>query len=197
LGRLAALSDNIFSVAMTLLVLSLHEPVKSSIHSELGLLHSVLSITPQLVTFLMSFLSLGLFWSGQQTQLNHLSYSDRHLTWIHLAFLCPVSLMPFSTLLLAQYIHYRTALLVYWLNNALLGWILFAGWRYAGKVGLYKDTVTHELSCAMERRIIVGQLIYAGAAALCFVDPWISIGVIVLAQLNFAIAPNIKWLSKI
>jgi hypothetical protein len=46
---------------------------------------------------------------GQQSQLNHLRRSDIRLTWIHLAFLFAVTLMPFSTKLLGTRHAYRTA----------------------------------------------------------------------------------------
>jgi hypothetical protein len=46
---------------------------------------------------------------GQQSQLNHLRRSDIRLTWIHLAFLFAVTLMPFSTKLLGTRHVYRTA----------------------------------------------------------------------------------------
>jgi uncharacterized membrane protein len=176
-------------------VLDLHVPTMNSIHSEEELMRALAGLTPQIVTCLMSFLTLGIFWTGQQSQLNNLTHSDRHLSWIHMAFLCPVSLMPFSTQLLAQFIHYRTALLVYWLNIAVLGLLLYVSWRYAGRAGLYGERVTQELKCAMERRIVWGQAIYAVGAALCLVDTRLSIAVIVLAQLNFAIAPHIRWLN--
>jgi uncharacterized membrane protein len=128
LERLAALSDGIFAVAMTLLVLDLHVPVSKVIHveqalwvngaiqSEQVLWNALSSLAPNLLTYLMSFLTLGIFWVGQQTQLNHLASSDRNLAWIQLAFLLAVTLMPFSTGLLSAFITYRMALVVYWLN---------------------------------------------------------------------------------
>ena len=54
-------------------------------------------LLPAFVPYFMSFLTLGIFWVGQQTQLNRFARSDRNLTWIHLGFLLAVSLMPFST----------------------------------------------------------------------------------------------------
>src|SRR5271170_337421 len=111
--RLAALSDGIFGVAMTLLLLELHVPAKELIHNEGDLRHALAALAPQLLVYLMSFLTLGIFWVGQQTQLNHLAHSERHLTWIHLAFLFAVTLLPFSTNLLADFITYRTALVIY------------------------------------------------------------------------------------
>ena len=52
----------------------------------------------------MSFVTLGIFWVGQQTQFNHLNRSERQLTWMHLAFLFGVTLLPFSTRLLAEFL---------------------------------------------------------------------------------------------
>ncbi|HEV2195475.1 MAG TPA: TMEM175 family protein, partial [Candidatus Acidoferrum sp.] len=109
--RLAALSDGIFAVAMTLLLLELHVPASELVHNEGDLRRALLALAPQLLIYLMSFLTLGIFWVGQQTQLNHLDRSERHFTWIHLAFLFLVTLMPFSTRLLIKYMDFRTALL--------------------------------------------------------------------------------------
>jgi uncharacterized membrane protein len=41
-------------------------------------------------------MTLGIFWVGQQTQLDHLVRSDRSLSWIHIAFLFVVLITPFS-----------------------------------------------------------------------------------------------------
>jgi len=195
--RLAALSDGIFAVAMTLLVLELRGPAKEAIHSEADLWKALCAMMPQIVTWLMSFLTLGIFWSGQQVQLNEFERSDRHLAWIHLAFLSAISVMPFSTHLLAEYIGFKTALLCYWANIAAPGAILFASWRYARGAGLVRKEMTAEICRAVERRIVVAQSLYAVGAVLCVVNDYASIGFIVLAQLNFALAPRIPLLSKI
>jgi uncharacterized membrane protein len=194
--RLAALSDGIFSVAMTLLVLDLHTPLSKGIDSDQALWHVLGPLWPQVVTYLMSFLTLGIFWMGQQAQLNHFETGDRNLMWIHITFLFAVSMMPFSTRLLSEFIELRTALLIYWANILLLGLVLFASWRYARRAKLLKDEVTDEISRAMERRIRVAQLLYAVGAALCLYNTYASIAFIVLVQLNFAIAPKVGWLNR-
>lgn len=71
--RLAALSDGVFAFALTLLVLDLHLPKAGTIHSERELWHALLLLTPSIVMYLMSFLTLGIFWNGQQTQMNYLA----------------------------------------------------------------------------------------------------------------------------
>jgi uncharacterized membrane protein len=161
LDRLAALSDGIFAVVMTLLVLDLRVPVVEGLHTEAALWHELGKLTPRLLTYFLSFLTLGIFWVGQQTQLNQLTRSDRNLTWIHLGFLLGVSLMPFSTGLLAEFITYRLALVVYWLNLLLLGAVLFASLGYAERSGLMKDDTTAEMLAASRRRIVVHQALYA------------------------------------
>jgi uncharacterized membrane protein len=208
LERLAALSDGIFAVAMTLLVLDLHVPVSEAIQiaqplwvsgaiqSEQVLWNTLAPLAPRLLTYFMSFLTLGMFWVGQQTQLNQFARSDRNLTWIQLAFLLAVSLMPFSTALLAEYITYRLALVVYWLNLLLLGVVLFASWRYAEHSGLMNDETTLAVRSAIERRIVIVQALYAFGVLLCVVNTYVSIAWIVLLQLNSAIAPRIRPLDR-
>lgn len=199
LERLAALSDGIFAVAMTLLVLDLHVPVKEAIQNGGGhyLLRALIGLLPNLLTYFMSFLTLGIFWVGQQTQFNHFAHSDRNLAWIHLAYLLVVSLTPFSTALLAAYITSRTALVVYWFNIFLLGVVLFASIQYAWRAGLVKEEMTVEVRKAHERRIIIAQSLYAFGALLCVINTYVSIAVIVLVQLNYAIAARVRWLDRL
>jgi hypothetical protein len=77
--RLAAISDGIFAVAMTLLVLDLRNPAHELIHSEQDFLHALLALFPQFDTYLMSFLTLTIFWNGQQAQLDLFARTNRHL----------------------------------------------------------------------------------------------------------------------
>lgn len=107
--RLAALSDGIFAVPMTLLLLELRVPAR--LPSEAQLRQALAPISWQLLAYRMSFITVGIFWVGQQTQLTHLARSDRDHTWIHLAFLFAVTLMPFAMHLRNEYSRYRTALL--------------------------------------------------------------------------------------
>lgn len=190
LDRLAALSDGIFAVAMTLLVLDLHLPTASQVHGEHQLLLALCALGPQWLAYGMSFLTLGIFWAGQQTQLNHMGEGTRDLTWIHLAFLFSITLMPLSTRLLAEFITYRSALVFYWLNILVSGAMLYWSWSFAVHHSLIKPDTPDEVGASICRRILIAQSLYAAGAALCLISTWISIAVIVLVQLNYAIAPH-------
>jgi uncharacterized membrane protein len=155
LDRLAALSDGVFAVAMTLLVLDLKAPSvptraqqpiwSGGGGSEHALSHGLLhDVAPRLLPYLMSFLTLGIFWVGQQTQLQSFTRSNRALTWIHLTFLLAVTLLPFSTGLLAQDTSYRLSVAVYWLNLLALGAALYVSLRYAEHAGVISDETTQK-----------------------------------------------------
>ncbi len=189
-ARLEALSDGVFAVAMTLLVLDLRVPAHDLIHSERDLWHALAAVAPRLLMYMMSFLTLGIFWVGQQTQLNHLERAHRSLAWTHIAFLFAVTMLPFSTQLMAEYLHYRTAVLIYWFNIFLLGLLLYLSWTCAISLGLVNPEITEEIRTAVRRRIIVGQALYAIGAALCFLNTYLSLIFIFLVQLNYAIAPR-------
>jgi uncharacterized membrane protein len=108
---------------------------------------------------------------------------------MHIGFMCAVCLVPFSTALLAEFITFRVALIVYWANILLLGVILLLTWRHATRAKLIRDDTTTEVVAAICRRITIAQALYALGAALCVLSTYWSIAFIVLIQLNYALAP--------
>ena len=196
LERLAALSDGVFAVAMTLLVLDLRSPAAEAIHSEHDLLVALSGLLPRLATYFMSFLTLGIFWLGQQVQLDRLARSDRDLAWLHLAFLCAVTLVPFSTALLAEHIVSRVALVVYWGNILVLGALLYWTWGRAVNARLLSEDTQPEVVVAICRRILIAQSLYAFGAALCVFSTYWSIAFIALVQLNYALALSDRLFSR-
>lgn len=196
LERIAALSDGVFAIAMTLIVFEIRVPDPGPIRTEAELWNALTTLGPRIVTYLLSFLTLGIFWHSQQTQMAFLARADRHYGWIMLAFLAGVAFMPFTTSLLAEFITYRLALVIYWLNIEVLGAILYGGWAYVERHGFVRDGTPPEVGSLIRRRIIGARALYAFGAVLCLISPLVSIGFIVLVQLNFAIAPRIPVLSR-
>ncbi len=196
-GRIAALSDGIFAVAMTLLVLEIHTPEKLDIHTEAELWAALVALAPRLLTWLLSLMTLGIFWVGQQTQINQIARADRHLSWLHYLFLAVVTVLPFSTRLLAEFFTFHTAFYIYWLNILCAGVALLFCWLYAMRAGLIRDDAPPGISRAVLRRIIIAQALYALGALIGVYSIPIGIAFIVALQLNYAIAPRIPFLSKI
>lgn len=196
LSRLAGISDGIFSVGMTLLVLGLGVPMVT-VRAEGDLWHELVKLAPNILVYTMSFMTLGIFWVGQGTQLNLLERSNRNYSWLQLLFLFSVTLVPFSTQLLARFPTFRIAVAEYWLNIVFLGFALLAALEYGLRTRLFREADIRQRAPLMRGRILIAQSLYAIAAATCLVFPtWVSIGLIFLVQLNYVFAPRIPLLHR-
>jgi uncharacterized membrane protein len=191
ISRIEAISDGVFAVALTLLVLDIKVPVSEAIKTEKDLINAFCALTPKFLSYFLSFMTLGIFWTGHSSQYNFIVKSDRNLNWISLFFLLFVSVLPFTTAFLSEHIHFKFSIALYWLNIFVLGIALLIHWKYAEKHG-YIDLPENEKAAvgkAISGRIIIAQTLYALAALLCFVNIYLSLFVTILIQLNYALAP--------
>ena len=188
--RIEALSDGVFAIAMTLLILDIKVPISEAIYTERDLIKAFLGLTPKLLSYLLSFITLGIYWAAQSTQFHFISKIDRNLNWIDLFFLLFVSLIPFTTAFLSQYITFRFAILVYWLNIIMLGLILALHWNYANKNNfiLLNENENAQVTKAIKRRVVESSLLYTLGALLSFINPYLSLLVLISIQLNYALA---------
>jgi uncharacterized membrane protein len=198
LERIGALSDGLFAIAMTLIVLEIHVPTPTGIATESDLWTNLVQLGPRFLTYLLSFMTLGIFWNGQQTQLSYVVRGNRDLSWLSLLFLAIVALFPFTTSLLAEFFQFRLALGLYWLNIFLGGLALLATWTYVERAGLVREDAGPEVGHAIRRRIVIAQGLYAAGFVIGLVFGTLpAVIVIVLIQLNFAISPRFWILHKI
>lgn len=199
LERLTALSDGVFAVAMTLLVLDVRVPVSSAgvAYSERGLWEALLRLGPSFAAYLLSFTMLGTFWLAQHTLLGILGRCDRTLTWINLGFLFVVSLLPFSAALLAHYVRLRLGVGVYWLNILLLGAGLEWAARYGRKAFMPDDAAQARARLfTFRRRILLAQALYAAAALICLASTVASVIALALVQLYFIVSPRLAGRAR-
>jgi uncharacterized membrane protein len=94
---------------------------------------------------------------------------------------------------LAEFITYRLAIGIYWLNIFVPGAMLYWSWAHATRTNLVKPDTPPWIVSSICRRILIAQSLYAAGAALCLINTWVSLGAIVLVQLNYAIAPRAWW----
>ncbi len=186
--RIEAISDGVFAVALTLLVLDIKVPPTAGIKTETELVAAFCALTPKLLTYFLSFMTLGIFWTGQTAQYNFIEKSDRDLNWIALFFLLVVSLLPFTTAFLGEHFNFHFSVGLYWLNIFLLGLMLYIHWNYAYKNGYVTvpEAERSAINKAVRMRIITAQCMYAAAALLCFISNYLSIFIIIAIQLNYA-----------
>src|SRR5271170_4071790 len=94
-SRIEALSDGVFSIAMTLLVLKLEVPEVMHHSSNEAMLQQLLALAPQFMTFVVTFLIAGGFWFLHHLTFHLLRHVDGFLVWVNLLLLMFVSLLPF------------------------------------------------------------------------------------------------------
>jgi uncharacterized membrane protein len=187
--RLEFLSDGVFAICLTLLVLDIKVPVSEAFHSERDLIAAFAALSPKLLTYFLSFMTLGIFWLAQSAQLYYIKKSNRNHTWINLFFLFFVTVIPFTTAFLSEHITFKFAIGVYWLNLFLLGQTLFFSWRYSVKRDFVDMSVVekNEITKAFWRRGIMAQVCYAAGASLSFINNYISIAVLIGIQIGFGL----------
>ena len=130
LHRSEALSDGIFAVAMTLLVIELKLPEHALVQSGGDLAQALAALLPKAMSWALSFFVLALFWIGHHRAHAFLRRTDSRLVGLNLLELAVVTLMPFSTALSGEYGRAMLAQVVFSTNMALLGVSAFFVVRY-------------------------------------------------------------------
>jgi uncharacterized membrane protein len=192
--RIQTLSDGVFAVAMTLLVLDLRVPAGIR-YSDGHLWQALQHLGTTFAAYLLSFTMLGTFWLAQHTLLSLCARGNRTLTWLQLGFLFVVTLLPFSASLLAEFAALRLAVVAYWSNVLLLGVFLALTCRYLPRGGLIDPGHLDRLSL-FRRRIAVAQTGYAAAALLCVANTYVSVAALAVVELCFIVSPRVPPLGR-
>jgi len=125
--RLEALSDGVFAVAMTLLVLEFRIPEVAG-----GPLAEQLArVIPTLLIYALTFLVLGMLWFGHRVQFESIASANHPLVWLSLLFLGTIAIIPFSAAVLGRFGDERLAVLVYGGNLVAATVTHGATWAYA------------------------------------------------------------------
>lgn len=188
-NRIEALSDGVFAIAMTLLVLELHVP---DVASGGALATALVAMWPKFVSFGLGFVLLGSLWIGQHYQFHYVRRTDRALLWLHLALLLVCSLVPFALALLGRYWATPVVTAAYGALLLASGGCLLASWTYATRGHrLVASSLSAAAIDALRARIVIGLLGYGLGFGLAFVLPVASIGVYAMMPLLYLVPSRI------
>jgi uncharacterized membrane protein len=127
-ARVLALSDGVFAILITLLVLEIHVPELTQGHS---LNQALAEIRPSLVAFVISFILAGMYWVGHRDLFALIRRTDRGLVWLNILYLLPLCLLPFAAGLLGRYDTEPVALRIYGLLLVAIAVMRVVIWLYA------------------------------------------------------------------
>lgn len=181
-GRIESLSDGIFATVMTVLVLSLSIPTILG-SSDSAVTSYVLGLGPTVLSYVMSFLILAVFWGRHHNVFHFVSRVDNTLIWLNMLFLLSVGFVPFSTELIGRFWNTEISTIVYGSNLIASGLCMEALWLYAVKTNLLSVTPDERVMARVNRRLMGGPVLYIVAILASLViprGPEVAVGIYVL-----------------
>ncbi|MBP7834795.1 DUF1211 domain-containing protein, partial [Candidatus Saccharibacteria bacterium] len=139
--RMEALTDGVFAIAMTLLILDLDVTKFGQVLNNQQLVHIFSNdFSTTFISFLISFLLLGSMWAVHARQFDSIKYTDRTLMMINNLRLLTVVLIPFTTSLSGAYPDLLLAKILFPINFLLLSIASSVEWNYATSKEVFYDT---------------------------------------------------------
>lgn len=189
-GRLEALGDGIFAVAMTILAIELHLPEKMMGNSWNEFVETLHDTWQGLLCYVISFIVLGIMWFGHRMMFEYIGKTDRYFIFLGVLFYLVVCLVPFSTRILAANTLKWYAILVYALNLSLCNLTLYFQWLY----GIRKTSMLHrEVPAEVKREanilFLLSPVVYTVAVAVSPFFPYISIVIFIITPILYLL-PN-------
>jgi uncharacterized membrane protein len=143
LNRIEALTDGIFAIVMTLLVLSLDLPDKVELLNQTEVRTFLHSQWHDLYIYVLSFMILAKFWTAHHSQFSHLKATNPTHLWLNIIFLMFTALLPFTSDLAGELPVYWMSQMPFHLNMFLISVTFLMSWLYASQnKRLLKDDVT-------------------------------------------------------
>ena len=186
--RMSALSDGIFAIVLTLLVLEVKVPEAVKSVEELNLALS--EIWPKVLGYVISFVVIGLYWIIQHTIFQSIKRHDRPLLWLNLVFLMCVASMPFPSALIVRYPDAQAPVIIMAAGFITTGLALDLVWWYASThQRLVDQRVTPTLIKLVHQRLLGDLIFHLAAIGLSFVS-------VPLAKLMFVLSVGLYILPS-
>jgi TMEM175 potassium channel family protein len=162
-SRVLTLSDGVFAIAMTLLVLELRVPERTVV----GPVDVLREIRPSFIAFLISFFVIASAWANHRDLFEVIRLTDRNLVWLNLVYLLPLAMIPFGAALLSRYGADRVSLTIYGGLLLVIALMRLVIWMYAtSRPHLLFEPVGRELRRAGVLLVVVPIAFYIVAIVL-------------------------------
>jgi len=173
--RIEALTDGVFAIAMTLLVLNLALPEIKSGLTHAGLISLLSGQTDKFFNYALSFILLAIFWIRHHQQFHYVKKTDAAHLWMNIFFLMFVVLIPFSTSLIGDYSNEPLAHVFFGSNILILGTLLMLSWSYATRHNrLINHDIDPRIISSSRKRGLVTIAVSILAIGIAFVNTDVS-----------------------
>ena len=103
LDRIIFLSDGVFAIAMTLLVIDLKIPELVNQATSDQVVQAVGDLLPRLLAYAGSFTIISFFWVGHWRRFRLIDRADIRLAYVNLLLMAFIALIPFPTALIGEH----------------------------------------------------------------------------------------------
>ena len=170
--RIETLTDGVFAIAMTLLVLNLEVPPITEGTAPEILTKLILGLWPKFFNYALSFVLLAVFWIFHHRQFYFIKAIDQRLLWINVLGLMLIAVVPFSTSLIAEHGDVQIAALFFECNLLGIGLIFYMQWSYAtGKHHLVDRNLSAQTVLLYKKRNLIIPVVSLVAIGLSFLTP--------------------------
>ena len=184
--RVEALSDGLYSIALTLLVLELKLPALPENVSDAVLRHALLDLSPKLLAWLLSFWVLVLNWMLQQRLYRYADMLDREMVRIELILLALISLLPFTTALIGEFGSRASAAALYSFHLVAISALsVLRVWHFERHPEMHNEHFTEPVA----RRVRIRTGVFLVCALLCFALAFVVPPYNMFGMLPAALAP--------
>jgi uncharacterized membrane protein len=199
-ARIEALTDGIFSVAMTLLVLGLgvstHETSTQNANADLWRLLTAGGLGWKFLWFLASFAVAAWFWVEHLQVFWTIDRVDRQVVWLNTLFFVPIVLSPFTTILVAQFPHANYAAVLYVADILAASLVLDVIWWYCVRGGLVAKGETRALVRDISRRLTFVTVLLVAACGVAPFFPYYAIGAVLVTMLYIGLTVGTRLLVE-
>lgn len=192
--RMEALTDGIFAIVATLLVLEIRVPKLPEQYTSDEMHHAFREIIPSFIAFVFSFLNILVFWFNHDYIGKTLSYFDKKVTFLNFFFLLFISLIPFTTAFVSEYPYSLEAISVY--GGVLFMASFFALLMYyhiAFKSDMMHPSVNMQSRKRVWKKILIGPIAFVIAILLGLLHVAIPIVIYILMPLFFMFMPGMDF----
>jgi uncharacterized membrane protein len=177
LDRLLFLSDGVFAIAITLLVLEIALPHISGGYQaeERQFPEALWGVWPQILTYALTFLIVGVYWMSHQRVFAYLVRANSVLAWLNVFFLMSVAFLPIPSKILGEYGALGAAVRFYALSLMVPGLGIIVLWWYATHQhrlvakDLDPSIIRHRLE-----RYLIAPAVFVLAIALSYLNPHLA-----------------------
>lgn len=189
--RVEAFSDGVFAIAITILVLNIKVPELSpGAIQHGGLWRMVIDQWPKLLSYVISFGIVGLYWVGHHLMFHYIKHTDRVFLFLNNIYLMVIAFMPYPAALLGQYGNEQAAIAIYGGTLITAGLMYTMLWRYAtSHHRLVDPRLSDRLIHLVNKIILAAPLVYLLAIGLSFIQPRLSLVIYFIIPL-FYIVPG-------